>query len=317
MNRLSSALTSSSDMSRRYSMEHSPRSSFSVLSITWMRLTLTSARPPHLMASSTFAGFAVRTCSQVGNRCLRMANARWELVSVVFCERIVPTNESSTVFLGTNGASPSGVRGAGSAGRDPGPIASPPAACWVSNCWKKELWSFASASLAAQHSSTVGLARLGKGLPTVPSPASATTSALDSVFGVLGVPFLDGVGSRTVGDDGSTDSGLTVTQAASTSSLTSGSTLIFAEVFARLAFGVLSSGPLAPRVLRLAVDAGIVANRTFGVRAGFIHRRAVMTQDAQSEQREHVRSTCSIFFRRFSTHTANTERTPENYVPKP
>mmetsp|Transcript_9366 Transcript_9366/g.42647 ORF Transcript_9366/g.42647 Transcript_9366/m.42647 type:complete len:327 (+) Transcript_9366:392-1372(+) len=306
LNRESSALTSSSGMSRRYSIEHSPRSSTKVFRMTWMRLTLISASPPHRMASSTFVGFAVRTASHVGNRCLRMANARCELVSVVFCERIVPTRESSTVFLGTKGASPSGVRGAGSAGRDPGPIASPPAACCVSNCWKKALWSCARASLAAQHSISVGLARLGKGLPTVPSPAFATTSALDSVFGVLGVPLLDCGGSRTVGEAGSIFSALTVTHAADASSFASmpGSVLILTEVFARLAVGVsVAAAAATPRVVRLA--AGMVA-RMAGLRrsAGFIHSRGGMGQDGKQSG---TKSTSPGVSRRFDTRMADSQ----------
>ena len=37
------------------------------------------------------------TCVHVGKRCFRLKKARRELVSVVFCERIVPTRESSSV----------------------------------------------------------------------------------------------------------------------------------------------------------------------------------------------------------------------------
>ena len=37
-----------------------------------------------------------RTSSHVGSAALRRLKARCELVSVVFCERIVPTSESST-----------------------------------------------------------------------------------------------------------------------------------------------------------------------------------------------------------------------------
>eukprot|EP00976_Prorocentrum_cordatum_P042695 866024-Prorocentrum_minimum.AAC.1 len=37
------------------------------------------------------------TSSQVGKAALREAKARWELMSVVFCERMVPTKESNTV----------------------------------------------------------------------------------------------------------------------------------------------------------------------------------------------------------------------------
>ena len=311
MNRLSSALTSSSDMSRRYSMEHSPRSSFSVLSITWMRLTLTSARP-HLMASSTFAGFAVRTCSQVGNRCLRMANARWELVSVVFCERDRAHQRVEHGLPRDQGASPSGVRGREAPEGTRLHHRLPPAGSRTAG--RRSCGASPARPSRPSTSSAVGLARLGKGLPTVPSPASATTSALDSVFGVLGVPFLDGVGNRTVGEDGSTGSGLTVTQAASTSSLTSGSTLdlrggLRAFGLRSLVLGSFGASSAASRSRRGHRGESNVW------REGRVHPQgAVMTQDAN---RNSVNVDVFMVSRRFSTHKANTHRTPEIYVPKP
>lgn len=61
-----------------------------------MRLALVSARPPQRMeASTSFAG-APLTSSHVGNAPFSDAKARAEFASVVFCESMVRTRESST-----------------------------------------------------------------------------------------------------------------------------------------------------------------------------------------------------------------------------
>mmetsp|Transcript_41388 Transcript_41388/g.66343 ORF Transcript_41388/g.66343 Transcript_41388/m.66343 type:complete len:262 (-) Transcript_41388:459-1244(-) len=145
LNRDSSFLAASSSIPRRYSMHACPRSSTRVLRMTWMRVTLISAKPPDLMASSTSLGLATRTDSQVGKRAFKMPKARWLLESVVFCERMVPTSESRThlraagcsrtVSPGTTGtmavevmtASAGTGAGAKRAGvTEPGPRALPP-----------------------------------------------------------------------------------------------------------------------------------------------------------------------------------------------
>lgn len=61
-----------------------------------MRCVLTSARPPHRMASSTSPEGASRTWLHSGKLVFKHANARAELASVVFCDSMVRTTESST-----------------------------------------------------------------------------------------------------------------------------------------------------------------------------------------------------------------------------
>ena len=66
---------------------------------TLIRATLMSARPPQRTDSSAAPSGAVRTPSHSGNAAFSPANARDELVSVVFCDRIVRTCVVAAVAL--------------------------------------------------------------------------------------------------------------------------------------------------------------------------------------------------------------------------
>jgi hypothetical protein len=65
------------------------------LTAAWMRGALVFARPPLLIVSATAADGAAMTSCQVGKRSFNAQKARDELMSEVFCDRIVATSSSS------------------------------------------------------------------------------------------------------------------------------------------------------------------------------------------------------------------------------
>lgn len=72
------------------------------------RLLLPTVRMDVLVGNSP--GDAVLTSSQSGQAALRLSKARCDVVSVVFCDRMVLTRESNTLrSLWTSGPSPLGA----------------------------------------------------------------------------------------------------------------------------------------------------------------------------------------------------------------
>ena len=107
LNRHSADFTSESRSRCKYSMLSSPRSTRRVPRIFLMTFARFSASPQHLISFSICPNRACSMASYVGNRFFSCANARADVISVVFWDRIVRTRLSSTgtlrdVFFGTS-----------------------------------------------------------------------------------------------------------------------------------------------------------------------------------------------------------------------
>ena len=264
LNRDSSFFTASSSMSRKYSIHALPRSSCRVFKITWILAILISAKPPHLTAFSNGAGFDTRTLSQSGNARFKFANAIALVASVVFWDKIVPTNESRTGFkcgvvdvvslvpcrmvygvcFPVDGNA--SVELAIAVPRFPGPSWLLPSACASSLCLKNFEWSWESASRATQHSSAVGRVRVGYG----ESGGASEGTIDDLLFGVTGL----------IGFPRFTEPGVVFFFVSGLTS-THGTTVLTVVVLLDLAFlaGGVTRGD--PRVRR---SEGAIASASFG-----------------------------------------------------
>ena len=257
--------------------------------MTWMRLTLISASPPHRMASSTFVGFAVRTASHVGNRCLRMAKRAVRVgVGGVLREDRADEGVQHGLPRHQRGLAVGGVRGAGSAEGE-GPRADRVAA---GRLLRLELLEEGAVELRqgvprgpALH--LRGPREVGEGAADgAPRRGSRRRAPWTRSSGSWGVPLLD-CGGEPDGRGGRVgllglDRHPRCRWRRRCCHRLPGSVLILTEVFARLAVGVsVAAAAATPRGGAPSQRAWWLGWQAREEARGFIHSRGGMGQDGK------------------------------------